>query len=356
MSGVPPSEPDAHRRCRVLTIIVNYKSADFALDCIRALRSEVADPALELRAVVVENASGDAEALRRGLEGESWVSLLVADKNGGFAYGNNRGFSFGFESGFRPDYFHLLNPDTRIEPGAVAELVRFMAAHPRAGIAGSNLINGDGSEWSTAFRFPTLASEIDRALRVGVVTSLLARWVVPRRMGDHPERVDWVAGASFMVRREVIEQLGGLDEEYFLYFEETDFCFKVRSGGWECWYVPDSRVVHYAGHSTGIRSDDLEPTRYPAYWFESRRRFFAKNYGVTYAGLTDAAFAAGWALGRVKRTFQGRLREDPPRFLRDLLVKSPLVSPANRIVSEERCFTTAAERSSGDRQGSHAKG
>jgi len=341
MSGVQRSELDGGRRPRVLIIIVNYKSASLTLDCIEALRSEVADPALEIRAVVIENASGDAEVLRRGLDGVSWVSLLVADKNGGFAYGNNRGFSFGFESDLPPDYFHLLNPDTRVRRGAVAELAAFMAAHPRAGIAGSNLLNGDGSEWSTAFRFPTFASEIDRALRVGLVTSLLARWVVPRRMGDHPERVDWVAGASFMVRREVIERLGGMDEEYFLYFEETDFCFKVRAGGWECWYVPTSRVVHYAGHSTGIRSDDLEPKRYPAYWFESRRRFFTKNYGPTYASLADAAFAAAWALGRVKRTIQGRLREDPPRFLHDLLVRSPLVSPASRIVPEERCFRPA---------------
>lgn len=335
---------------KVLVVIVNYKSAALTIEGVDSLRREMERPELDLRVVVVENASGDAAVLEQALRGRERVELIVSDKNGGFAYGNNIGFKHGYDSGFYPDYFHLLNPDAQIRPGAIAELVRFLEAHPDVGIAGSNLENPDGSDWSTAFRFPTAFSEIDRGLRFGVVTRLLERWVVPRRMGDEPEEVDWVVGASMMIRREVIERVGGLDEGYFLYYEETDFCWKAKRAGWSSWYVPSSRVVHIAGQSTGLMQRDTSPKRYPAYWFESRRRFFAKNYGVIYALAADAAFAAAFGAGRIKRVLQGRAVHDPPHFLRDTLAHSA-VWPRNRRLPPEQTFAPAPPARSGSTAG-----
>lgn len=324
---------------RVLVIIVNYKSAELTLECIRSLEPERRN--LELRIVVIENASGDAEYLSRALIQEH-VTLVVAQRNGGFAYGNNRGIRFAYESGFVPDYFHLLNPDTRVYPGAVGALVDFLDAHPAAGLAGSSIENGDGSDWPIAFRFPTLASEVDRGMNFGLVTRALERWVVSRKMGKQPALIDWVPGASLMLRREMIEAVGGLDEEYFLYYEETDFCLKAKRAGYECWYVPASRVVHIAGQSTGVTRRDRQNIQEPVYWFESRRRFFSKNYGVRYAALTDLAYCIATGLGDVKRLAKG-MDSKSPHAVANVLRQSPLFSQNRRTLPEKAYFPSSNE-------------
>ena len=271
-----------HHFGRVLVVIVNYRSAALTLAALRSLLPERERLGLTLEARVVENASGDAEALTEGLsaaEFRSWVTLDVAPRNGGFAYGNNRGVEYGFSLDSVPDYFYFLNPDARVEPGAAVALLGFLAEHPRAGIVGSALENGDGSPHHIAYRFPSTLSEVDSGLRLGLATRLLNRWVVPREMGAQAERVDWVTGASFAVRREVFAQIGGLDEGYFLYFEETDFCRTALEAGWECWYVPDSRVAHLEGATTGVNHEGAEKRRLPSYWFESPAPVFFQAPG-----------------------------------------------------------------------------
>lgn len=329
---------------RVLLIIVNYASAELAVRSVESLEGEQRDAEIDLRIVVVENASGEAGYLGEKLKNKPGVSLVVADRNGGFAFGNNRGIGFAYESGFVPDYFHFLNPDTVVYPGAVRALVDFLEAHPEAGVAGSSIEHGDGTDWSMAFRFPTYLSEIDRGLHLGIVTKWLEPWVVSLQMNKSPRQVDWVSGASFMVRRDVVEEVGGLDEGYFLYFEEADFCFKVRRAGWQCWYVPDSRIRHLAGHSTGMASRHKRPARVPAYWFASRRRFFTKNYGVPYAALADVAFSLAFSIGHLRRVIERRGDEDPPRYLRDLLSHSVL-RRQNRPLSAEQSFKAPTRRS-----------
>lgn len=327
---------DTHGKARVLVVIVNYRSAELTLACLRSVLQDRASSNLEVKVVVVENDSGDAVALQSGLAGLEGVALIQADKNGGFAYGNNLGFQYAYETGWLPDYFHLLNPDTRVYPGALAALVEFLEQHPRAAIVGSRLENGDGSEWPYAFRFPTLLSEVESGLRVGVASRLLESWRVARKMNNTPALVDWVPGASMMVRRSLIEEIGGLDEEYFLYYEETDFCFKAQKRGWQCWYVPASRVVHLAGQSTGVTSAEGAERPMPEYWFESRSRYFRRNHGYLYAAATNGAAIAARFLGDTKeralRRSTGR-----PGFLGGLLKRSAR-DLMERQVSSERAF------------------
>jgi GT2 family glycosyltransferase len=141
-------------------------------------------------------------------------------------------------------------------------------------------------------------------------------------MGPIPDRVDWCSGASIMVRREVLETVGAFDEAFFLYFEEIDLCARMAAAGWERWYVPLSRVMHLRGHSTGVTALGEGPRRLPAYWFESRRRYFVKHHGFRYAALADAAFLAGRVLG----TLRDALARVPrtPRHMRDLVQRSAL--------------------------------
>ncbi len=330
----------------VAVVIVTYQSAPLTINSLRSLGAERATPGVAIRAVVVDNASGDAPAIEQAIATHgwaSWVSLLHAPRNGGFAYGNNLGIESAYARG-RLDYVYLLNPDTEVRPGAIGALVRFLEAHPDVGIAGSSFENRDGSDWSIAFRFPTLLSELDAGLQFALVSRLLNRWVVARQMARTPEPVDWISGASMLIRPAVLQAIGGLDENYFLYFEETDFCFRAKRAGFQTWYVPESRVMHIAGQSTTVTDRSRGPERLPAYWFESRRRYFAATHGVAQAIAIDIVALVANLLGSLKRLAQGRARRTVPYFIRDLIHYSVLW-PRHRVFPAARCDLPLARRS-----------
>ena len=174
-----------------------------------------------------------------------------------------------------------------------------------------------------------MLSELDARLEVGLVTRLLGPWVVPRVMAKTPQPVDWVSGASMMIRPSVFAAIGGLDENYFLYFEETDFSYRAKQAGYSTWYVPESRVMHISGQSTKVDERNAAPKRMPHYWFESRRRFFAVTYGVQRAIMIDIVALLAHSLGWLKRILLLRTRTAIPHFLRDLAHHSVLW-PRNR--------------------------
>ena len=319
-------------------VIVSYKSAALAVDCLRSVAVERATSPLRLRCVVIDNASGDEPVVAEAIAAngwQDWARVVVAPRNGGFAYGNNLGLKE-LERDGRVDFVHLLNPDTVLRPGAVDALIDFLQSRPKAGIAGGIFENGDGSEWAIAFRFPSLLSEIEQGVRLGIVSRLLAGSCVPMNMGAASAAVDWVSGASMMIRREVFDRIGGLDETFFLYFEETEFCHRAKRAGFEVWYVPASRVVHIAGQSTKVTERNVGPRRLPAYWFDSRRLYFTLTRGGLYSATADlGAIVAGW-LGLVKSASLGRLRSHVPHFLRDLLRHSALSGAAGVVRNAPR--------------------
>ena len=314
----------------VLVVIVNFRTPHLTVDCLRSLQQQVqAQPGTQV--VVVENASGDdsARIISAAIRNEGWglwARLVESPVNGGFAYGNNVALRPALASGSGFDFFWLLNPDTTVRPGALDALLAFAHAHPDAGIMGSAMEGADGAPWPYAFRFPTLWSEVDGGMRLGVVSRLLRRWAILHRMNGQEAQVDWVVGASMMVRRAVFESVGLMDEHYFLYYEETDFCLQARRAGWSCWYVPRSRVMHIAGQSTGVTGKQEVLKRRPKYWFDSRRRYFIKNRSRAYAIATDLAWAASHALWRLRRLIQRRAPVDPPHFLTDFLRYSALAT------------------------------
>jgi len=157
---------------------------------------------------VVDNASGDYPEIAAAVLRErwsDWVKLIDAPRNGGFAYGNNLGLTHAIRL-WNKHYLHLLNPDTRIKPGAVRELVEFLDRTPAAGIACSSFENGDGSDWPIAFRFGSPLSEFESALGWGLVSRLLQRWRVARVMDKTAQPIDWCAGASMMLRSTMLRQ------------------------------------------------------------------------------------------------------------------------------------------------------
>lgn len=314
---------------RVFAAIVNYRSGALAVDCLRSLEGEVrSHPGL--RVLVVDNCSpdGSAELIARAIADHGWsgwARLERAPVNGGFSYGNNIAIHEALAAAQPYDFVWLINPDTQVRPGALGALLDVLDSQPAVGIAGSAFEDASGRDWPYAFRFPTVWSEVDAGLRFGLVSRLLSRWVVAKRMDQRrPEPIDWVPGASMIVRRQVFDAVGLMDDGYFLYYEETDFCLAARRAGWQCWYVPRSRVMHLSGQSTGVTGEGSMTRRLPAYWFQSRRRYFTKNHGLVYGMVADLAWIVSHCLWRARCALQGKPVEQHPHLLRDFLAHSAL--------------------------------
>lgn len=305
---------------KLLVVVLCYKVPDLTIDCLRSLEAEI--PRVPgARVGVCENGTGpeSVEKLRRAIEEngwESWVDLTVVEINQGFCGGNNLVIRAALESADPPEYVLLLNSDTIVLERGLETLVAFMDANPKAGVAGSQLLSPEGEIQASPFRFFGIASELDRGLRFGVATRFLAPPLIvdPAR----PSRAEWVSGASIILRTTMLRQIGLLDEGLYTYFDDIDICLRAKRAGWEVWHVPESKIIHLEGASTGIQGGPKErPKRRPAYWFQARRRFFLKNHGKLYTALTDAAFLFGFALWRLRRPIQRKPDLDPQNFLAD---------------------------------------
>lgn len=321
----------------IAVVIVTYKSAALTIESLRSVNAERSTPGFHIRAVVVDNAAGDAPAIADAIESNgwgSWVTLVIAPKNGGFAYGNNLGIARAYED-HAPSYVYLLNPDAQVRHGAIETLARFLESHPEAGIAGSSFENLDGSDWPIAFHFPGLMSEMLQGMELGFLMRIFKRYMVAQNMSKISQPIDWICGASMLIRPAVLDAIGGMDENYFLYFEETDFCYRARKAGFATWYVPESRVMHIAGQSTEVTDRTKGPRRLPPYWFESRRRYFAMTYGVGHAIAIDIVALLASSIGALKRTALRRTHTAIPHFVRDLMRHSVL-RPHNREFPEVR--------------------
>jgi N-acetylglucosaminyl-diphospho-decaprenol L-rhamnosyltransferase len=305
---------------KLLVVIVSYRVTELTIDCLRSLAGEIGRVP-GARGAVCENGTGGdaADRLRRSIDENgwgSWVDLTAIHPNRGFTGGNNAVIRPALESADPPEYVLLLNADTTVQEHALDALVSFMDAHPRAGIAGSLLISPEGVVEATPFRFPGIATELDRGLRLGFVSKLLSPWaLVPPKPGG-AFRAGWVSGASLIVRRAVFEEVGLLDEGLYTYFDDPDLCRRAARAGWETWYVPESRVVHLAGATTGL-TGNRAAVRRPTYWHQARRRYFLKHHGALYTAMADAAFILGFAAWRIRRRLQGKPDTDPPYLLID---------------------------------------
>jgi GT2 family glycosyltransferase len=308
---------------RLGVIIVNYRTAGLMADCLASLGQPGVLPS-GTRVMVVEGGSGDDSArhIDEAIEANGWsrrVSLLPLDRNGGFAYANNRGLERLRAMHGEPEYVLFLNPDTVVRPAALTELLSFMDREPRVGIAGSQLEDMDGTRQACAFRFPSVVAELESEAQIGVISSLLRNWRIVPAVGDGPTQVDWVSGASMLVRSEVLRQVGVFDENFFLYYEEVDLCRRVAMAGWSCYHVPASRVVHLVGQATGVTLRSGPLPRRPAYWFKSRRLYFQKNHGAIYLAAADMAWVLGHLAFKIKQRMRHLPSGSPPHLLTDFI-------------------------------------
>lgn len=237
MSGTPQPRAD------VRVVVVSWNSRATLSDCLRS----IASTDLAVEAWLVDNASADgsADVVARDFPA---VHLIRNGENVGFARACNQALR---QADAR--YYCLLNPDARLEPGALAVLVRFMEEHPSAGACGPALAHADGSLQPNGGPLPSLLGSFLYAMRLRNLNPAgydrRFRWGREDFTAD--ARVGQVSGACLLVRAEAVRQVGLMDERFFLYYEEVDWCARFQQAGWEVWYVPEARVLHHWGHSTG---------------------------------------------------------------------------------------------------------
>jgi GT2 family glycosyltransferase len=260
-------------------IIVTWNVRELALQALRSLYLDIDKHGPEADVYVVDNASTDGTADGVGREFPQ-VNIVRSDTNLGFAGGNNHALRhIGFNQpdvNNLPDAVYLLNPDTITQPGATRTLYSRLTAHPRLGLVGARLTYGDGSFQHSAFQFPGL-----RQLWVEFFPTP-GRYVEHPFNGRYPRRfyesgrpfpIDFPLGATFMVKREVIQQTGMFDAQFFMYCEEIDWAWRIRKAGWGAECVPDAWVVHLGGQSTS----QIEARSILDLW-TSRLRLYRKHY------------------------------------------------------------------------------
>jgi len=257
---------------------------------------------LNTEVIVVDNASPDGTAawLRT-----AWpqVRLIASATNLGFGRANNRGMTIA-----RGAWVLLLNPDTVVQPGALAQLLAFGADHPAAGLIAPRLRYGDGSLQRNAFRFP---GPVQVALDLFPLHARLresplnGRYPAEHR-GAAPFAIDHPLGAAMLVRRAVLDQVGGFDESFFMYAEEVDWCHRIGAAGWEIWQVPAAEIVHLAGQSTRQRAGQMTVELWRA-----RYHYFAKHRsrsinrvvrGLVRLGMVRKTLAVTWDQARGRLT------------------------------------------------------
>ena len=249
-------------------IVVNWNTCTLLAQCLQSLEDTIRDAHFEVW--VVDNGSSDESVamIRRQFPK---THLITNSENVGFVRANNQALAH-----CQGRYVLLLNSDTKVLPGSLDEAVRFMDAHPQAGLAGVRLLNPDETFQASYTPFPTLWGEFLILSRLG---RLLIRPTFPS-YGPHVEegaqRIEgYVEGAYLLARREAMQQVGGMDERIYMYAEDTDWCYRFYQAGWEVWYLPQAPIIHYGGQSTKKRVGRMEAELY-----RSRVYFFRKHYGA----------------------------------------------------------------------------
>lgn len=257
-------------------IIVSWNVADLLAACLESVYGGLDRSALEAEIIVVDSASGDHSVAMLGDRFPS-VQLLACSDNIGFARANNLGLQRA-----RGRFILLLNPDTEVLGGALRRMVEELETNTRVGAVGPHTLNSDGTTQSTRRRFPTLLTACFEStwLQPWAPRELLRAYRVEERDDDDCFDVDWVQGSALMLRREVYEQIGGLDPEYVMYSEELDWCRRAKAAGWRVRYVGDASIVHHGG-----RSSEQAQARSQIHFQQSKLRYVRIWHGARSARL-----------------------------------------------------------------------
>lgn len=280
---------------KISVIIVSFNTCNILHNCIDALLKNSIPFNLEI--FVVDNNSSDnsKEMVKKHFK---QIILIENSINNGFAAANNQAYQKA-----TGDYIVLLNPDAYVKPGAIGNAIKFMESHPDCGLCGGRLVNSNEVLDPSARRFP------NSLYKFFTISGLSDNYSSSRFFGrgdfkyfDHKsiKEVDWVPGTFSICRRKTLNQLGLFDERFYMYFEETDLCLRIKRTGWKIYFIPQAEVTHLGGACSKTRKDlkfDSSGSQVLKFRMRSEYIYFRKNYGIL-SVLSNAGVEVGWHLLR----------------------------------------------------------
>lgn len=305
----------ARPRERVAVIVINYRTPDLTIGCLQSL--EPVARSQDLRVVVVDNASNDGsvEALRIWLETSSLrdvAELIASPTNEGFSGGNNLGIRAA-----DADFYLLLNSDARLFPDTIDGLLAAAARAPEAGAVAPRLVGEDGSTQISCFRFMSPMGEFVGASGTGAVARRFARFQSSYPPPDDTAVCDWASFACILLRGAAIAEAGLMDEGFFLYFEDAEYCHRFAVHGWKTIYEPSVKAVHLRGGSSPVKSRFKTGARLPAYYYASRTRYYRLRYGPLGPTAANLCWLAGRGVARLRPLFGAETPRASARALTD---------------------------------------
>lgn len=284
--------PEAKPRAEIVVSIINFRTADLTIQCIQSVLEDF--DSVNGHIVVVDNLSGDGSAEQI----ETWisscgsdlpVSLVRSTTNSGFSGGHNQGMA-----ARAADFYLLLNSDAELRPGFFKALLKAAHDNPECGFFTPRLESKAGEVQISSFRFFTPVSELIRTAETSYVTRLFQNHDIPLSAEPEQDQIDWASFACILLRGTMVDELGPMDEGYFLYYEDAEYCWRARQRGWRIHHIPDAKAVHYRGGSGPVKKLAAAKKRMPGYFYASRTRLLFQTHG--WAGLIAANLL--WYVGR----------------------------------------------------------
>ena len=278
-------------------IIVSWNVAKDLSNCLKSIGEN--SPSFEFEIIVVDNASADGtvDVVRNEFPE---VKIIANNENLGFAAGNNRGIADA-----KGEYVLLLNPDTIIHPKSLDRLIDFMKSNTDVGLCGPKLLNEDGSIQRSARRYPSFRGALHRHTAfkfLGVFKGEYKKWLMKDFGQDEQRDVEQLMGAALMIRKSVLDEVGGMDERFFMYYEEVDLCYRIKQAGWRVVFVPQACITHLGG-----RSSEQVPVEKQLMAMASLLKFFRKHYGRVVTGLFNILFKPAFILKDISNIVIGSL-------------------------------------------------
>ena len=301
---------------RLCVVIVNYCTAGLSLNCIDTLAEQL-NPAHDHIVVVDNNSGGDdltilaASIQQKGLT--NLVTLIPSSTNGGFSAGNNIGIK-----ALQAEYYLLANADTLFRPTAINQLLQAIKEYPHVGIFSPRLEWPDEQPQISCFRFHSPFSELINSANTWPITRMLKHFDVPQKIREEVTWPEWTSFACVLIKKNVFERIGYLDEGYFMYYEDVDFCRRAKNAGFKIVNWPSARVVHLRGQSSGLKKKQLEQKRLPEYYYKSRSRYFTQFYTVAGWWMSNLCWLVGRAISRPKELLLRRKRSVPEYQIVDI--------------------------------------
>ncbi|MEL6417065.1 MAG: glycosyltransferase family 2 protein [Pseudomonadota bacterium] len=288
--------------------IINFRTGDLTLQCVQSVLGDM--EGINGHIVIVDNLSedGSAEQIADWIAGQPAdlpVTLVRSETNSGFSGGHNQGFG-----AVEAEFYLVLNSDAVLRPGFLRRILTAARANPDHGFFAPQIAYDEGGIQDSCFRFPGPLSELVRSARLGPVTRLFKRYEVSLGSDPDPDQIGWASFACILLRGDMIRALGPMDEGYFLYFEDIEYCLRARRAGWRVFYVPEAEAVHFRGGSGPVKTLNSQRARLPRYYYSSRTRYFYQAHGM--GGLIAANLL--WYLGRGIKHASGLLGREIGRM------------------------------------------